>query len=813
MQRLAIPFGVTLGDDHSHRIEAFIEWGRPGGKGGLNSYHTKTYDAEKPWFHFSARVMPHSHATVRGWFVKPEYWGQRGLHFSTGAKAYLKRPEAFISRGRFLAFAKTFLNVYCELRQLRTAPKPTVNALCLLEMVLRQQNRGNSDPSLMNHLTFQRAVQFLEKSKIAKGGQFDIGKALEHIAMLIQGGGRFKGDKIHASFPGFRLINASFSFRSPIKLPPKRVPAYPIKAQTSARPGVRKVLSGEEVAAVGLAYRRSVDRTGLASLCTFVASLLGLTLTTASLRASELQALRYDALFCDPLVAGRMRIRVARPKVGVEQIVPIPRKLNGLAQELFGNAVSYSSEARDAFASYIEQSPLGTDGIQSLFIPKRLRHLFRPEHLTASQVEDILEVTPKTGKFSRRVARQANVYFVQREGDIYAFKPTPQMKAVHISRIRTDCKRFGWIMDVPLDARGGQYVQLGVVSRWIHAPTKSALREYLHKLYASREAKRVQRYLPRDVLHEYLLEQFKKLRRFPHWPYTTKDRNVRLDHALLTCFAAGQDTKFEPGDSSRAWWLPNLLSIGTLNTWISGNGRGPAFLFRKMEVSLENGKFPSISIHQTRKFHHTEALLAGASPPFIDELAGRKSGWQSTHYDYRTPRQVLLQSIETFDPDEDFNVLGPIADQAPPPSKVVARMAFFQANAAPKHVTEIGGCRTDWSLNPCRQFGDCIRCDSHVWRKGDLKRLPVIRQMKTEALEAIVVGKKKLRASSRSLSIAKQVRQLQETVQRCDQILEMEEDNSIPAGTIVTFNAAPTAMSDAARMSLLRSPSSNYRKE
>lgn len=279
----------------------------------------------------------------------------------------------------------------------------------------------------------------------------------------------------------------------------------------------------------------------------------------------------------------------------------------------------------------------------------------------------------------------------------------------------------------------------------------------------------------------------------------------------MTCFAASQSTTLEPGDAERAWWLPNLVSIGTLNIWIAGNGRGPAFLFRKMEVSLANGRYPSISVHQTRKFHHTEALLAGASPPFIDELAGRKSGWQSTHYDFRTPREVLLQSIETFDPDEDFNVVGPIADQAPPPARVVARSTFLHANAVPKHVTEIGGCRTDWSLNPCQQFGDCIRCDSHVWRKGDLKRLPVIRQMKSDAVEAIAAGQRKLRANPKSEAIAKQVRQLQETVQRCDQILELEEDDSVPVGTIVTFNAAPTAMSDAARMSLLRSTSPNYR--
>lgn len=73
--------------------------------------------------------------------------------------------------------------------------------------------------------------------------------------------------------------------------------------------------------------------------------------------------------------------------------------------------------------------------------------------------------------------------------------------------------------------------------------------------------------------------------------------------------------------------------------------------FFNLNIRLSDGSYPSITLHKTRKYHQTEALLAGANEKFIDELAGRKNGKQSEHYDLRTPHEIISQSIETFDPD------------------------------------------------------------------------------------------------------------------------------------------------------------------
>lgn len=98
-----------------------------------------------------------------------------------------------------------------------------------------------------------------------------------------------------------------------------------------------------------------------------------------------------------------------------------------------------------------------------------------------------------------------------------------------------------------------------------------------------------------------------------------------------------------------------------------------------------------------------------------------------------------------------------------------------------------------------------MRCDGHVWRKGDSKRLQVIEALKHESLRLIEIGKEKILASPLSLAIKKQVRQLEEVVQRCEEIDALEANEAIALGTLVTFPSAPTALSDAARLSLLRS--------
>ncbi|MFX8051637.1 hypothetical protein ABTK77_20100, partial [Acinetobacter baumannii] len=71
-----------------------------------------------------------------------------------GKAPEIKNPLAVIKPGRFLCFAKAYLNVYCEIRSLKSAAKATQKALIFLEKALRDLNGGDNDPSNLTHLCF-----------------------------------------------------------------------------------------------------------------------------------------------------------------------------------------------------------------------------------------------------------------------------------------------------------------------------------------------------------------------------------------------------------------------------------------------------------------------------------------------------------------------------------------------------------------------------------------------------------------------------------------------------------------------------------
>lgn len=783
------------------RFDEFIQWAEPGGTAGFDQLHVKRYARPDPFFSFSARLLPHSHNNRRVWFIRREYLKR------SAAGGLFKRargdsvPEitnrfAMIRPGRFLSFAKAYLNVYCVVRGVRSVPNPTVKALIFLEKAIRDVNDGSNDPSHMSHVAFHRAALAVQRSGMASGTCYDIGKALEHIALLVQSGGRFKGDKRSPTLPGFRLLNVSFAFRSPIKAPPK----FGRRHRVIESPRDSGNLTSEEVAAVGLAYRRALERFGHDATPTFFAALMGLSLTTASMRPSELQSLRFDALYSKN---ERQRLRIPRPKIGIEQDVPVSKRLGSLASDIFEEVRRHSVEARAAFAFYIKRSPEGLSGIHTLYVPSNIKPLLKYEYLTKKQAHAIINPDVKTIWFPQRLSGVIRItHFVEKPGDVYG--PARAWPMVKIRDVLSACERLPCTITLPVDVDTNKYILRSTALRLMKSGRSSeAVLKTLHILFSSSKAKACEAYMPRDAVLDYLLAQFRKSR-FPHWPYTSKDRSVRLDEALAVHFEAGDNAHIQAGTQRQQWWLPRLLSIQTLNTWVSGSKRHSPLLFSLTDVKLHNGRFPKVSVQKTRRYHHTAALLAGANPLFANELAGRQSGWQAEFYDRRTPREIVLGSIDTYDPDQGSDAIGPIADLAPSPRRVVARKVFLMENVAPKNVTEIGGCRSDWTLNPCDFLGDCIRCGELVWRKGDIARLPAIHDLRLDAMRTIKLGMTKLRRNPRMKSIERQVLQKMESLERYDFILGIEADDTVEIGTLVTFSPARTVMSASELRSKLR---------
>jgi hypothetical protein len=780
------------------RIQKFIEWASPGGTAGINDYHSENYDPHIPYFEWSPKVFAHGDQNTRSWLIKQEYAGEARSAFQRsrkGAAPKIFNPDALISSEAFLAFAKAYLNVISYYRSLRSPARATVYAMSYVEKALRDINAGDSSPTKINRIVLDRALTAVSNSLHNDGRKYDIGKELEMFAGMLQDG--YKSKTFRFQDKGFRLISAPINFSS--NIPNKqRKRAIALNSEDLTQAPSR--LTSEHVAAVGLAYRKTIALFGADSLANFFSSIAGFSFTTVSMRMSDALVLSRDAVYRADGALERCRIRISRPKVGIHQDLPISVKLSDLADELFQRLLLHTDGASKALKFYIKKFGSDFCSINELYIPDHLKFYFDKTYLTIQEVCDILGISlPATdySTFPSRFRNQIDVLdFVEIPGDISELEPPKKSQRLErmltISAVETVCANLNIETRFPSDIKKNCYIGKNASLRYVKGGrAKGALLSDRFK-----EGQLAHKRIKSDDLKSWLLKQFQSSSSFPHWPFIDKDETMRVDNALLVWFEL-ENHKIGVGENKGRWWMPGPVKADSINRWLSGDASsdGEPLLFRKTDIRLRDGTYPSLTLHDTRKYHHTEALLAGAHEVFIDELAGRKSGTQSDHYDLRSPHEILVQSIDTFDPDVDFNVIGPVADQAQK-VKLVDRQAFLYENAAPKHVTDIGGCSTDWSLDPCKQYGDCTRCDQQIWRKGDKKRLPEVQLRRNYTIEMINKAESKIKLHEdppRPLLLHYQ--QFKDDLARYDAILAAEDNDDIEIGTLVTFAAPSRAMS------------------
>lgn len=786
------------------RFEEFVRWGCPGGVAGFDTVHEQGYDPSVPWFAMAPHRLKAGDKTTRLPLIKIEHRVRARKIFirtRTGPPK-ITNPEAMVGGDRFLTFAKTYINVMIIYRNLRGAPKTIARTLELLDWALRQLNSGNNDPSLLTRAAFVLAEQALTGGSDCVSVKYDIGCELDLLAGMLQGGHHTKSFRFGQY--GFGLLATRFTFTSKVPMPTKR------KAQLLDEDVQRKSqsrrLPNEVVAAVGLAYRSAQQRFGPAHEITSMAALVALPFTTVSMRLSDLLQLHPDAL---RWVEGRVRISIYRPKTDLYQELPIPKQLEALAQELFEVAANFSADARAAFKYYIENFD-SFEKINQLYIPDHLQGDFsqsyfrRPPfgtrktdpYVPVSAVDLMAREYPSLyDKISKVICvKLRTLRGVNHPQDFFPQQTRSQVSGrIYLSHL--DLSVLFRVIGVELPGE----VQLLEKDIFID-------RDYLLNSISANEGQKIgielaflvagrslSCFSSVEELRSRLLADFKKAR-FPHWPYSSRDRKTRLDEVLCAAFDGQIDQETDHLARKRAWWRPVVVTHSRFLRWTSVRLGKPPRLFATLNIKLSNGEYPSFTLHDTRAYLQTRALTLGVSEKYLDLLAGRTSGTQSAHYDLRTPAEIVSGSIEGFDPAVDFKVTGPVANAART-IEVVDRKIFLFERATPKQITEVGGCSTSWSLNPCEQHGDCMGCGHHVWMKGDKKRLPIIKEMHQHSVHMIAEGHKKLRSSGGlKKPIERHIRQHEWVRARCEEIFAVENDPSIAPGTIVTFDAAPAAL-------------------
>ena len=784
----------------TEKFDSFIEWASPSGTGGVNHIHVESYVPDAPYFDWTKSFFAHKDKTKRTYL-----WTWESINLGAGPPLKVSQRidiessagGRLIGPSRFLRMAKAYLNIIVYYRNIGTRPGALICAFSFLEKSLRLLNDSNNDPSNLNSRTFERAATLLAESRFSGGVKYDTGRELEIMAGMLQHG--YHSKNFRFSGKGFHLLSQPFSFTSRISQPARARNIQLNSPDLDRTP--RERITSEKVAALGLAYRKSLALFGPLALPTFMAALAGLALTTVSMRVSDLLTLRRDAIYRNEGEVDRLRIRLSRPKIGTSQDLPLTKKLGTLAEDMVTQLLAYTATPHKAFAFYVGTFGEDFSAISELYVPKQFREILSKSFLTFPDVFAALGVrVPKngTGILPRRLEKIPRHYYVVAPGDIW--NPTSDgihktTRFLYIGDVESYCLSNGLECNFPADSDRGLFVSAANAEKLIRGRTKNLLRQHLAVLFSGgRESIKA---VKTTDLKAWMLDQFKSRSSFPHWPYVTKERDTRFDDALFVRFATDIDPVSPQGDAGTVWWMPTAVVAANISHWITAaSAEAPPLLFQAVDVRLKDGSYPSFTLHDMRRYYHTTALLAGAHEVFVDELAGRSNGRQSDHYDMRSPHEILAGSIDTFDPESYFVVAGPVADFALT-LKPIDRQTFLYKNAAPKHVTEIGGCATDWSIEPCKQYGDCMRCDQHLWRKGDTERLSEIDRRRKYAEAMVLVAEKKLsqyETAPRSLLLQQQ--QFKDDIVRCQAILEVERNLTIAKGDIVTF-AAPNRVTSA----------------
>lgn len=798
------------------RFRAFMEWAKPGGDGGFNRAKEMNLDWSRPWFSLPEDLLQDGDNSSRCWFIRHEFIndGQRKFQVSRNKGVIWFDDSRLIPDGVYLGFAKSFLNVLLHFRNYRSKPKTMLKALIILERSIRLVNAGESDPWRINKTVFYRAGQLLQESTLGDSGKYEVGKDLELIAGMLQGG--YRSNAFPMEGKGFQLLDKSFVFKSPIPPTPRKRVIDNLEDFNQSRDESR--LTNDEVASIGVAYRVAKSRLGNQNIRTFIAAIGAFALTTVSMRMSDLIRVQRDCLYLSSYKKGvkssngsdakRLRIRIFRPKTQQSQELPIAKRLWDLARESHDSLSEYSIAASNAFEYYIANYGEDFNAIDHLYIPPHLRDLFEKEFLVQEEIARIFgwEATHKEGmNFNQWIRNRVEVAkFVDEPGDVWAGEAaavSSRTKFVKVRQIEIfSAEMSSDISRIPKVNRE-LYISRSTAARWLGINREATKLKELFKQVGKPGVIAIS---SRD-LQKALLTDFKK-NRPTHWPYLDKDRKIRLDKALLVYFPPLCHKNAERLDNRRhKWWCPSPVPGDRINHWLNRDIEGkPAWLFYELSIRTSEGQYPSIGMHALRKKHQTEALIAGASERFIDILAGRQSGAQSDFYDLRTVHELLLGSIRTIAPEDGITAIGSAVDQIPEDIPIVEREAMLFDNAVPRHITEIGGCTADWSVDPCKMYGDCIRCDRGVWRKGDVERLVGVEAIYKENIARRDAATERIERGDDFPSIVAHREQALEAIERCDEIFRIENDPGIALGTLVTFDAAPTAVTQAQRSKALR---------
>ena len=211
------------------------------------------------------------------------------------------------------------------------------------------------------------------------------------------------------------------------------------------------------------------------------------------------------------------------------------------------------------------------------------------------------------------------------------------------------------------------------------------------------------------------MRQFININKMPkNFPWYDEDRKIKYAEALF-CTRFNQFKATSGGGSPVR--LASPISRQQINHDIVSDAGNTHCIFERFKFIDIGGKPLKLTSHQFRHMLNTIAQRGGVSQFDIARWSGRADIKQNGDYDHMTEWELVemlkigSSDLSLYGPDREIGLKMPVTKQE-----------FNSLIIPTAHVTELGFCIHDWTMEPCQKFRDCINCTEQVCIKGDKRK-------------------------------------------------------------------------------------------
>jgi len=223
-----------------------------------------------------------------------------------------------------------------------------------------------------------------------------------------------------------------------------------------------------------------------------------------------------------------------------------------------------------------------------------------------------------------------------------------------------------------------------------------------------------------------------------------------------------------------------------IRTYLCGR-EGAHSIFERLGYKDKNEQPFKITSNNFRHWLNTLALEGGLSEHILARWSGRKRIADNAAYDHESGLDMARRVRMKLNNGE---AIGPIPEYVQTIRDPIDRQEFIDTMVHTAHVTELGGCLHDWSVDPCAKHGACTYCPEHIIIKGDPIQKNRAEVMLKDTRRLIEQAEKEL--ADGTYGANNWLVHHKKVAARLERILAVHNDPNIPDGTIVYLRTTET---------------------